>query len=115
MEPKTGQIYRSPNGDPMLFVRGETRQEGAGFMFMSTSGGVIYTRFAMDVPPEWKLVNDHVARADATRLEGEMAEAKADREALVATLKRAVAMVPPAAAEELRALYANHGKEAAAK
>lgn len=118
--PLDGQVWRSPSGRPMLYVRTEETpgRDAPRHLFVSSRERMVWTTWHPDgaMPEEYELVSDGhaVQRATADRealvkariLHGlEVAELRANVAALTAAMKRAVAVVSPIAANDLRRVY----------
>lgn len=112
--PAAGQLYATPDGPPMLYVRTEAdRPQVSGekrddHLFVSTRDRNVYTRWLgadKPLPDDWKLVADPEATARADALERELVELRAERDALVAAMKAAVSVVPVPVANGLRDTY----------
>jgi hypothetical protein len=101
VEPREGTIYEGPEG-PMLFVRHEDGEA----LFVLTKDRVVFTRrYPADRPdlwPEMKLVHDPKARDGIRELLGDANELQLVNHALSVAMKRAVALLPVEAANDLR-------------
>lgn len=118
--PLDGQVWRSPNGRPMLYVRTEQTpgQDVPRHLFVEAHERITWYRWLPegDMPEEYELVSDgHAAeraRKDRETLVAERIEhqletwtLKGEHQALVDVMKRAVALVSPVVGADLRRAY----------
>lgn len=110
--PKPGQVFRAPNGAPMLYVRTEKRPGAKEperlFVQVDPELRIVLERWTPEsapLPEGMELVLDPLATRRADEAERELAELSRRWDALVAAMKSAVAVLPVASANELRRVY----------
>ncbi len=108
----TGQLYRSPDGRPMIClyatnVRGDDDRPRAGFLFAYLEGQTMkYKWVGNDEPPaDFECIHDASGRAEATAERKLRVQTAREHEAMLACMKRAVAMLPTEDALSVRQLY----------
>lgn len=104
MIPNHGQVYRTPEGQPLLFIRTEQRS-GCPVperLFVSARGGVVFQRWLREVPAELELVVDTEGRKQANEQSWLRAVAEHERDLAFELLKQACAWLPKLRADELR-------------
>lgn len=111
--PREGRIYRAPGGEPLIYVRTETRAGTTEALFVSAKDRVVFTRW-LPVPedaswPELELIHNPNADRDIRAMLAEMeaVERKAAIEvgALKAAMQLAIRVVPLDVAADLRGAY----------
>jgi hypothetical protein len=102
--PNPGTVYRTPEGQPLLFVRTEQRTGSPvpEHLFVSTRGGVVFQRWVKDMPPELELVIDTEGRKQANEQTWLRAVVEHERDLAFELLKQACDWLPEARAKDLR-------------
>ena len=104
MQPEPGQVYRSPKGTPMLYVRTEQRpgSDVPEHLFISTESRTVLQRWTREVPAEFELIIDYDGRRQANEQRWLTLVAEHERDLAHRLLRRATAWLPPERARELR-------------
>jgi hypothetical protein len=108
--PHPGQVWRSPTGRPMLYVRTEQRPGASGpqHLFVETHDRVLMERWLpadQALPDELELALDPEAHERATAATNLLTWAHREKDALAAAMQAAVPLVPVSTGHELRRVY----------
>lgn len=100
------QIFSTPNG-PMLKVRTEKRDgcDQPEHLFVGADERVVVTRWMTEVPDEFELIHDPVARAEANVARLETDALIAEKKVLLECLSVGLAIMDEQSAEQVRDLY----------
>lgn len=108
-QPQPGQIYRSTDGQPMLFVRTE-QPPGSGqpeHLFVLTRNRTVLTRWLPVVPEELKVIHDTDGHKQATERSWLTLVAEHERDLALRLLKKATAWLPRERAKQLQDEWRN--------
>src|SRR5438132_8827880 len=105
------QIFRTLSG-PAILVRHEDRGEGLEYCFVLVRDRLTIHRWEKEMPPEFELVYDPGARAEADLALAETNALVKEKGVLLECLTAALAMLDDRAAEEVRAIWRAKMKDA---
>ncbi len=102
--PTPGDVYRTPDGLPSLYVRTEAGE----WVFIVVRERAIYERRIVagpELPPQFEPVDDRTGRADARAAFAELERVERERDAFQAALRYCVPLLPAATAKETRRIH----------
>lgn len=105
--PAPGQVYRTSQGAPAIYVRTEERGDPPvkEHLFVSARDRVLYTQWCQEMPNEYQLVNDTAGRAEADIAWIAVQALEKEKKLLLDCLKAAMAMLDDRAAAQVRQRY----------